>query len=94
MGPISWRRKEGVPSLEELRNNGSIDLESLVLEGNNTIRKTSNISLDLGAIAKGYVTEIIGDYFDNIGLHKYLITSGTSSIKSRENPFIKMIAIR
>jgi thiamine biosynthesis lipoprotein len=52
---------------------------------NNTIMKTSNISFDLGAIAKGYVTELVGDYLDSIGIHKYLITAGTSSVKAGDH---------
>jgi thiamine biosynthesis lipoprotein len=77
--------KSGIPSEDELKNSGSVDISALVLEGNDTIKKTSNISLDLGAIAKGYATEVIGDYFDSIGLHKYLITAGTSSVKAGDH---------
>ena len=77
--------KKGFPSSAELNSNGSIDSSSLVLKGSNTIMKTSNISLDLGAIAKGYVTELAGDYLDSIGLHKYLITAGTSSVKAGDH---------
>lgn len=74
--------KVGIPTLDELKQSGSIDLSTLVLLDNNTIKKTSNISIDLGGIAKGYVTEIAGDYLESIGLNKYLITAGTSSIKA------------
>ena len=73
--------KTGVPTLNELKNSGSTDLDTLILMGNNTIKKTSNISLDLGGIAKGYATEKVGAYLESIGLDKYLITAGTSSIK-------------
>ena len=70
-----------MPTLNELKNSGSTDLDTLILMGNNTIKKTSNISLDLGGIAKGYATEKVGAYLESIGLDKYLITAGTSSIK-------------
>lgn len=77
--------KIGVPGIAELRNSGSISNSSLILEGNDVIMKTSDISLDLGAIAKGYVTELAGDYLHSIGLSKYLITAGTSSIKAGDH---------
>ncbi len=73
--------KTGIPTLSELQNSGSIDLDTLILMDNNTIKKTSNISLDLGGIAKGYTTEKVGEYLESIGLDKYLITAGTSSVK-------------
>lgn len=44
--------------------------------------KSGDISLDLGAIAKGYVTELAGDYLDSVGIHNYLITAGSSSVKA------------
>lgn len=80
----SYRKgeKEGIPSIDELKSSGSINLDDLVLKDNNTIMKKSMIVIDLGAIAKGYVTEVVGDYLDSIGLHNYLITAGTSSIKA------------
>lgn len=73
--------KTGVPSITELKNSGSIDINALVLLEDNTIMKTADISLDLGAITKGYVTELAADYLDSIGLHQYLITAGSSSVK-------------
>ena len=73
--------KKGIPTKEELLNKGSINIEDLHLLGNDIIIKKGNISLDLGAIAKGYVTELAGDYLDSIGLEKYIITAGTSSVK-------------
>ena len=50
--------KKGIPTKEELLNKGSINIEDLHLLGNDIIIKKGNISLDLGAIAKGYVTEL------------------------------------
>jgi thiamine biosynthesis lipoprotein len=77
--------KEGVPTIDELKNSGSISSDALVLLPDNKIMKKENISLDLGAIAKGYVTELAGNYLDSIGLHKYLITAGTSSVKAGDH---------
>lgn len=73
--------KKGVPTIDELKNSGSIDEDALVLKDNNIIVKTSDISIDLGAITKGYVTELAATYLENIGLNKYIITAGTSSVK-------------
>lgn len=77
--------KEGVPSIDVLKNSGSVDINALVLMDNNTIMKTANISLDLGAITKGYVTELVANYLDSISLHQYLITAGTSSVRVGEH---------
>lgn len=74
--------KKGIPDINELKNSGSIDSEGLVLKGDNKIVKTSDISIDLGAIAKGYVTELAGDYLESVGLNEYIITAGTSSVKA------------
>ena len=74
--------KKGVPDLSELQSSGSIDLSSLVLKEPNILMKTKAISLDLGGIAKGYVTELVGQYLESVGLKKYLITAGTSSVKA------------
>lgn len=74
--------KVGVPTYEQLYNSGSTNISSLILKSDNTISKTSNISLDLGAIAKGYVTQIAGEYLKSKGLSKYLITAGSSSVKA------------
>lgn len=77
--------KIGVPTYEELKNSGSTDINSLLLKENNTVSKTSNIKLDLGAIAKGYVTEIAGEYLKKVGLNEYLITAGSSSVKAGDH---------
>jgi thiamine biosynthesis lipoprotein len=74
--------KQGVPTYDELKNSGSIDINDLILLDDNTIIKKSNVSIDLGAITKGYVTEIAGDYLESIGIDKYLITAGSSSVKA------------
>ena len=77
--------KTGVPTTEELLKSGSTSIDDLSLLGNDTIMKKGDVSLDLGAIAKGYVTELAGEYLEGIGLNKYLITAGTSSVKVGEH---------
>ncbi|MFA5407839.1 MAG: FAD:protein FMN transferase, partial [Bacilli bacterium] len=84
-GAFRSGEKKGIPSLIELQEAGSTNLKALILSDDNTIMKTENISLDLGAIAKGYVTQLAGDYLDEIGLNKYIITAGTSSIKAGDH---------
>jgi len=66
--------KEGIPTVDELKNQ-NINLDDLVLS-NNKILKKSNISLDLGAFAKGYATEVAGDYLESIDIDKYIINAG------------------
>ncbi len=66
----------GIPTEEELINSNNISINDIELLNNNQIIKKSNISLDLGAIAKGYVTEIVGQYLEEKGLNKYLINAG------------------
>lgn len=77
--------KKGIPTYNELKSSGSVNIKGLVLKEDDTISKTENISIDLGGIAKGYATELVGKYLDGVGLHKYLITAGTSSIKAGDH---------
>ncbi len=65
---------EGIPTKEEL---------NLALNNTNPIEfinectiNNNNPSLDLGAIAKGYATEKVGEYLRNQGIHKFLINAG------------------
>ncbi|MDD2435258.1 MAG: FAD:protein FMN transferase [Bacilli bacterium] len=67
--------KEGVPSLDELKKSGSIDIGDIELLGNNQIRN-NHPNLDLGAIAKGYTTEVVGDHLEKNGIDKYIINAG------------------
>ena len=74
-----WKkyRDEGtdIPQLVELMTSGAIDINDVYLEGNEYMRK-SDVKLDLGSYAKGYVTEIVGEYLENEGINKYLINAG------------------
>lgn len=67
--------KEGIPTIDELKDK-NISLEDLVLLKNNKILKKSNISLDLGAFAKGYATEVVGKYLESINIDKYIVNAG------------------
>lgn len=63
-----------VPSDSEL-SNLNININDIVLEGNKFLKK-SDVKLDLGAIAKGYVTEEVGNYLESKKIDKYLINAG------------------
>lgn len=38
--------------------------------------KNSNVNIDLGAIAKGYATELVGNKLEDLGIEYYLINAG------------------
>lgn len=67
---------ESVPSYEELSICGSINIKDIVLHENNMIEKKSDVKLDLGAISKGFVTEVVGNYLEEKGFDKYIINAG------------------
>lgn len=74
---LVYRKKgEGVPTIDELKNSGSIKIDDIRLEENNTFSKRNNVSIDLGGIAKGYVTELVGNYLEGLGIDAYLINAG------------------
>ena len=62
-----------VPSSSELNVNTNI--ADVKLDGN-IYSKSNGIKLDLGAIAKGYVTEIVGEYLEDNGINNYIINAG------------------
>lgn len=73
-----WKtyREEGkkVPKTYELMNQ-KINIKNISLDGNKFIKK-GKVKLDLGAYAKGYVTEEVGKYLESKGVTKYLINAG------------------
>jgi len=65
---------EGIPSLDEL-NSANINISDISLAGN-IYSKSNNVKIDLGSFAKGYITELVGNYLESIGIDKYLIDAG------------------
>lgn len=65
--------KINFPTLEEL--NQDIDINNIKLLADNRIR-INNINIDLGALVKGYVTELAGNYLEVQGYDKYIINAG------------------
>ena len=64
---------EGIPTKKELNNTKKINHVTLL--GNNQILN-NHPNIDLGAISKGYTTELVGKYLEENGITKYLINAG------------------
>ena len=62
-----------LPSSSELAVN--ININDIKLDGN-TYTKYNNVKLDLGGVAKGYVTELVGNYLEENNIHSYIINAG------------------
>lgn len=62
-----------LPTEEEL--NVNININDIKLENNKFI-KDNDIKIDLGAIAKGYVTELAGAYLEDNNINNYIINAG------------------
>lgn len=74
---IKWKEFidscDKLPNLEELNVNTNIN--DIKLDGNN-YSKSNDIKLDLGGIAKGYVTELVGRYLEENDIYSYIINAG------------------
>lgn len=66
---------EGVPTDEELSHSGSISIEDIVLKNHQYLKKNS-VKLDLGGYAKGYVTQLVGEFLEENKIDKYIINAG------------------
>lgn len=62
-----------LPSSEELNVNTNIS--DIILDGNNYTKK-NGVKLDLGALTKGYVTELVGNYLEEMKINSYVINAG------------------
>jgi len=83
-----WKKyqltKTGVPTNEELTKAGSIDIENIVLLEDNYILN-NHPNIDLGSIAKGYTTQIVGDYFKSKGITSYIINAGGNVLVGKKS---------
>lgn len=68
-------KKTGIPLFEELQTANTASIDDLILLENNQIQN-NRVALDLGAIAKGYTTELVAEYLESIGIDSYLINAG------------------
>ena len=67
--------ESGIPSIEELKVAKDNMIKDIVLkDGHFVLNNHPNI--DLGAIAKGYATQRVGEYLESIGITKYIINAG------------------
>lgn len=64
---------EKLPSSNELDVN--INISDVVLD-DNMYTKYNGVKLDLGGLAKGYVTEIVGKYLEDSGVDSYIVNAG------------------
>ena len=62
---------------EELEKMTNTHLELL---DNNTVQRTGESEIDLGAVAKGYALDKAKEYLDAQSIKKYLVDAGSSSI--------------
>ena len=58
----------------ELPNVDNVEINKINIENDQITN--SEVSIDLGSIAKGYVTELAGDYLEEVGLEYYIINAG------------------
>ena len=71
---IYSENKDGLPNNSELES-VNINISDISLNGN-IFSKKKGIKIDLGSFAKGYITELVGNYLEDIGIDKYLIDAG------------------
>ena len=66
-----------IDNCDELPSNldVNINIDDIVLDGNKYI-KYNDAKLDLGAISKGYVTELVGKYLEDNNIDGYIINAG------------------
>ncbi len=66
----------GIPSDEEIdQAMARTGFTRLLLEGS-TISKPQDLVIDLSAIAKGYAVDVVSDYLEWMGEHRYLVEIG------------------
>ncbi len=68
-------KQEGVPTLDELKISDTASIEDIILLENYQMQNT-HVNIDLGALAKGYATEMVGKYLESIGITNYVINAG------------------
>ena len=88
-----WKKyrdnKNGVPSIEELEkanNNIKIELKDGKIKNNHP-------NIDLGSIAKGYTTKVVGEYLKKQNINKFLINAGGNVLVGDKNKKDYLIGI-
>lgn len=71
--------KYGVPKKEELEQAKTESIDDIILLEKNQIMN-NHVNIDLGAVAKGYVTQLAAEYLEKEGITKYIINAGGNVI--------------
>ncbi len=59
------------------------DYTDIILNENDlTIQMAENMSIDLGGVSKGYISNIVVEYLDGLGLRGYLFNNGESNVST------------
>jgi len=75
----SYRTSEyGVPTLEELQAVKTDSIKDIILKDGKI--KNNHVNIDLGALAKGYTTEKVKEYFKEEGITNYIVNAGGNVI--------------
>lgn len=93
LGTITSLYKEAIesetaPNMEQIaellkeRQNGQVTIDNV----NKTVTLSGDISIDLGAIAKGYALNKVKEYFAGNNITHYIVNGGLSSIVLGEKP--------
>ena len=71
-----------LPSTTELNNaNQYTDYNDIILDEENlTITMSENMSIDLGGVSKGYISNVVVEYLDQLNFSAYLLNNGESNI--------------
>ncbi|MDO5754813.1 MAG: FAD:protein FMN transferase [Tissierellia bacterium] len=78
-----------IPSLEELKEaKKSANLEDIIIKDNKVFLNNEKMSLDLGAVAKGYATEKIAQTLEEEGLTSFILNAG-GNVKAVGKPLEK-----
>jgi len=68
--------RNGVPSDEEIVQAMARTGFSRLVLNDISITKPGDLAIDLSAIAKGYAVDVVSDYLDSLGEHRYLVEIG------------------
>lgn len=76
---------EGVPSINELQSK-NINISDVYIEEvtsdnkdnkiDSSVILSNGVTIDLGAFAKGYITDVVADYLKSKGINRYIINAG------------------
>lgn len=74
--------------LNAIETVGQVDLSKVILDENNltVYIEDSNVKLDLGAIAKGYATQLVIDYLESQNITNYMVNAGNSNVALGNHP--------